>query len=127
MFFHQPRFLTDLKTNFWRSTCKKTYVCLGLSFFSPICCSSPLLLPYRKLTTLNLCKSLHQRRLLLHHSYSILRCMSASCSANSRRLLVSRFIVARSLLKKTCRLFELRGSSWFQENPLGIARFVQIS
>ena len=23
-------------------------------------------------------------------------------------------------------LFELRGSSWFQENPLGVARFVQI-
>ena len=23
-------------------------------------------------------------------------------------------------------LFELRGSSWFQENPLGVVRFVQI-
>ena len=27
---------------------------------------------------------------------------------------------------KIRELFELRGSSWFQENPLGVARFVQI-
>ena len=30
-------------------------------------------------------------------------------------------------IQKIRGLFELRGSSWFQENPLGVARFVQIS
>ena len=30
-------------------------------------------------------------------------------------------------VQKTRGLFELRGSGWFQENPLGIARLAQIS
>ena len=34
--------------------------------------------------------------------------------------------ITRSV-RKIRGLFELRGSSWFQENPLGVARFVQIS
>ena len=30
-------------------------------------------------------------------------------------------------VQKIRGLFELRGSSWFQDNPLGVARFVQIN
>ena len=30
-------------------------------------------------------------------------------------------------VQKIRGLFELRGSSWFQEDPLGIVRFVQIN
>ena len=30
-------------------------------------------------------------------------------------------------VQKMRGLFELRGSSWFQKNPFGVARFVQIS
>ena len=30
-------------------------------------------------------------------------------------------------VQKIRRFFELRGSSWFQENPLGVARYAQIS
>ena len=40
-------------------------------------------------------------------------------------LFYRKFLSTRSV-QKIRGLFELRGSSWLQENPLGVARFVQI-
>ena len=37
------------------------------------------------------------------------------------------FVKDTKSVQKIRGLFELRGSSWFQENPLGVARFVQIN
>ena len=40
--------------------------------------------------------------------------------------LVTNSVLVYEVCSKILGLFELRGSSWFQENPLGVARFVQI-
>ena len=36
------------------------------------------------------------------------------------------FVLYTRCVQKIRGLFELRGSSWFQGNPLGVARFEQI-
>ena len=47
--------------------------------------------------------------------------LSRSVSSNENLSACTRSV------QKIRGLFELRGSSWFQENPVGVARFVQIS